>query len=157
MSDQPLITSSSGLRQIPTGFPNCAGQPDIDDDLAAELEAAGIPVQRMPEILRGKGEVKSIICGWLHTWAFKRAWYYWTAEGPGLPPQYADALHVLFGKEVRVGGHCGCPSPLEWYKGFAVGSYHIDTPRGLRALADALNACANDAILRAKSKNQDNG
>ena len=151
MSQGPLIISSPGLRQIPTGFPNYAGRADVDDDLAAELETAGIPVQRMPEILR-KGEVNSVIVGWLHTWAFRRAWYYWDASGPGLPPQYADALHVLFGKEVRVAGHCGCPSPLEWYKGFAVGSYHIDTPRGLRALGDALKACANDAEFRAKVK-----
>lgn len=152
MTDKTLIISSPGLRQIPQGFPNYAGHDNVDDALEAELEAAGIPVQRMPEILRKRGEVQTIIVGWLHTWAFERAWYYWRAKGPGLPPQYADALHVLFGKEVRVAGHCACPSPLEWYKGFAVGDYHIDSPRGLRALADALNACANDAAFKARSQ-----
>jgi hypothetical protein len=41
-------------------------------------------------------------------------------------------------KDVRVAGHCGCPSPLEWYKGLAVGNYHVDSPEGLKALADTI-------------------
>ena len=30
------------------------------------------------------------------------------------------------------------PSPLEWFKGLAVGSYHVDSPEGLKALADTI-------------------
>lgn len=71
-------------------------------------------------------------------WQFERAWYYWRASGPGLPVEIAERLHAKHGQVVRVGGHCGCPSPREWYKGFGVGLYHIDTQDGLNALADAL-------------------
>lgn len=139
-------------------FPNYAGRSDVDSELQAELEAAEIPFERLPEIIRdSRGEVQSIVIGSLHGWAFTREWYYWRAEGPGLPPQYADALHVLFGKEARVAGHCGCPSPFEWYKGFAVGMYHVDTPRALWALSTALKACHNDATRRAAQKSEEGG
>lgn len=149
----PLVISSSGLRQVPTGFPNYAGRSDIDDQLEAELNAAEISIVRLPELCRSnQGEVKSIIVGELHGWQFTRAWYYWSAKGPGLPLEYASALHVLFGQEVRVDGHCGCPSPLEYYKGLAVGHYHIDTPRGLLALSTALRACVNDAAPQGVEK-----
>lgn len=149
MSDA-LVISSAGLRQIPTGFPNYAGRSNVDDALQAELEAAGIRAERLPEILRpSRGEVKSIVLGALHGWHFSRAWYYWIAQGPGLPPQYADPLHATYGTDVRVSGHCGCPSPFEQFKGLAVGLYHIDGPQGLLALADALKACVGDAETRA--------
>lgn len=128
-------------------LPNDAGRSgaDLDTDLAAELTAAGIRVETMPEILRTTGEVKTVIVGTLHGWVFKRSWRYWVAEGPGLPPTYADPLHAKAGKDVRVAGHCGCPSPFEWHKGFGVGLYHVDTSAGLAALASALNQCAADA------------
>ncbi len=65
--------------------------------------------------------------------------------GPGLPLTYAQPLHEAFGQVVRVDGHCGCPSPLEWFKGFGVGLYHVDSPEGLKALARALTQCVEDA------------
>jgi hypothetical protein len=80
--------------------------------------------------------------GALSLWHFTRAWYYWSAEGPGIPCDIAEKLHATHGKQVRVAGHCGCPSPSEWFKGFAVGSYHIDTPEGLKALADVIRSIA---------------
>ena len=121
-------------------FPNYAGLSDKDEEIAAELMKAGIPVSKLPEFMRDKGEVKTIIMGELNLWGFTRAWYYWVANGPGIPPDIAMKLHEEFGKEVRVAGHCGCPSPLEWYHGFAVGSYHIDTQEGLCALANVLRS-----------------
>ena len=93
----------------------------------------------------GRREVDTSIAGELHQWSFRRAWSYWVAEGPGLPPTYATPLHEAHGNDVRVDGHCGSPSPLEWHKGFAVGMYHVDTPTGLKALADALKQCVEDA------------
>ena len=115
---------------------NYAGRDDIDKDLEAELTEAGIGIYRFPEFYREKsGEVKTIVIGTLYGWTFKRAWYYWIAEGPGIPPVDAEELHQTHGKDVRVDGHCGCPSPTEWYKGFAVPHYHIDTQEGLNALA----------------------
>lgn len=135
------------VRVRPTRFPNLArGQnPDdatIDDVTAickAELERAGIKTHTFG-ILFGNSEVPSKCVGEVGSWSFRRAWYYWIAEGPGLPPEYADRLHETHGREVRVEGHCGCPSPAEWAEGFGVGSYHVDTAEGLKALADTLRS-----------------
>lgn len=119
-------------------FPNMAGKPDIDDALAAELEAAGIEVHRLSVLKNGKSEVDTEVIGGLHGWSFERAWYYWRCSGPGIEVAAAERLHAAHGKDVRVAGHCGCPSPTEWYKGLAVGAYHVDTPVGLKALADTI-------------------
>jgi hypothetical protein len=127
-------------------FPNLAGRPDIDDIVSAELAAAGIGIRDLGEWFKAhSGEVRTGIIGCCGPWTFRRAWYYWIATGPGLPPVYANALHETHGRQVRVDGHCGCPSPLEWHKGFAVGQYHVDTPDGLKALADTLKRCSSDA------------
>ena len=130
-------------------FPNKAGDhADTDDILRAELKAAGIQTLQedegkgpefMAEFLRrNSGEVKTSVIGYLHGWEFKRAWYYWTAEGPGIDFEAAMKLYETHKRDVRVAGHCGCPSPLEWYKGLAVGHYHVDSPEGLKALADTI-------------------
>jgi len=94
---------------------------ELDDALALELGAAGIPVERWPEFVRDHHtEVHSVVRGVYYGWLFERAWYYWKVKGPGLPLQYANPLHEAHGQYVRVAGDCGCPSPMEWYKGFAV-------------------------------------
>ncbi len=121
-------------------FPNMAGKPDIDDALAAELEAAGIHAGRYPFLKDGKREVDTSVRGDLHGWQFERAWYYWRCSGPGIEVAAAERLHARHGKDVRVAGHCGCPSPTEWYNGLAVGDYHVDTPAGLKALADTIKS-----------------
>ena len=121
---------------------NYAGRkdlPQLDEDCRLELEEAGIP-SVLYDALRSEGEVPSATIGNLHGWTFHRAWYYWVAKGPGIPPEPAMRLHESHGKEVRVEGHCGCPSPLEWNKGFATGSYHVDTQEGLKALADCIKS-----------------
>lgn len=133
------------------GFPNKAGDhADTDEVLRAELRAAGIqtlqeaegqPPEFLADMLRrGSGEVKTSVVGVLHGWEFKRAWYYWMARGPGIEVDAAERLHAMHGKTVRVAGHCGCPSPREWFKGLACGSYHVDDAEGLRALADCIRA-----------------
>ena len=126
---------------------NYAGMSDKDEEIATELNLAGIEVHRS-EIFRDQGEVKTAVVGSLYRWGFTRAWYYWVAKGPGIPPAYANILHEHYGKEVRVDGHCGCPSPKEWFKGFAVGHYHVDTQIGLKALADTIRK----VIMEAKGK-----
>lgn len=123
----------------PDYFSNVAGIPDIDACMRAELGAAGIESVTLPLCMRDDTrEVKANVVGQIGPWGFDRAWRYWVAKGPGLPLLYADPLHQAFGSEVRVDGHCGCPSPREWHKGFAVGLYHVDTARGLLALAETL-------------------
>lgn len=128
-----------------TGFPNMAGRPDIDDALASELEAAGIEAFRLSLLKDGSREVDTEVRGGLHGWRFERAWYYWRCTGPGIEVAAAERLHASHGKDVRVAGHCGCPSPTEWYHGLAVGDYHVDTPAGLKALADTIKALVNRA------------
>lgn len=130
-------------------FPNRAGDhADTDDILRAELSAAGIPTLQesagkppecFAEMLReSSGEVKTSVMGVLHGWQFKRAWYYWMCEGPGIEVAAAERLHAAHSETVRVAGHCGCPNPREWFKGLAVGHYHVDDAEGLKALADTI-------------------
>lgn len=120
-----------------TRFPNLAGKTlGVDARCTWELALAKIEVHSLPESTRETHpEMRTIIIGGLGDWTFRRAWSYWIAEGPGIPPEIATELHEAHGKEVRVDGHCGCPSPLEWCKGFAVGMYHVDTQEGLNALS----------------------
>lgn len=131
-------------------FPNRAGdKPDTDDILREELRAAGIPTLhetdesvasgRLDKHLRSvSGEVKTCVIGSLYGWSFTRQWYYWAAQGPGIDVISAEKLHASHGKEVRVNGDAGAPSPREAFKGLGCGCYHVDTPGGLKALADTI-------------------
>lgn len=118
---------------------NYAGKegPELDAALTAELEAAGITVRKLP-FTDERREVKTPIIGTLHGWVFRRAWYYWVAEGPGIPHKEATELHELCGHVVRVAGDCSCPTPAYVYKGLGVGLYHVDSEAGLKALADTI-------------------
>lgn len=135
-------------------FPNVATRGGANDELdlilTAELEAAGIEACKLPFTI--SGEVPSRLIGSLEKagWSFQRAWHYWEARGPGIPPEYAERLHAEHGKSARVDGRCGAPSPREHFGGFAVGYYHVDTSEGLRALADTIKSVLSDAerILR---------
>ena len=144
----PLVISSAGLSPSNRcgGFPNLAREQnpplevvaEVTAIAEAELKAAGIDVTIAG--IFSRGEVPSQAYGSLSGWGFERAWYYWTANGPGLPVEVAERLHATHGTQVRVDGHCGCPSPREQHHGFGIGNYHIDTPEGLKALADALRS-----------------
>lgn len=122
------------------GFSNRAGETDTDDAIASELEAAGIEVYRGEFLREISGEVKTAVRGSLHGWQFERAWYYWMAKGPGIELAAADVLYAAHPETVRVNGHCGCPSPREQNNGLAIGSYHVDSPAGLKGLADTIKA-----------------
>lgn len=137
-------------------FPNKAGDhANTDEILRAELKAAGIPTlqevegkepEYLADFLREKsGEVKTSVIGYLNGWKFERAWYYWRCSGPGIEVSAAERLHAAHGKTVRVAGHCGCPSPREWFKGLACGSYHVDDSEGLKALADTIRELTANA------------
>jgi len=139
------LNPSNGIADRDHGpvFPNVAGHENPDDILRAELEAAGIKVFQSEILRKDKGEVKTAVVGDMGCWGFHRAWYYWVAEGPGIPPKYAYELHKTHGKEVRVSGHCGCPDP-GYCGGFGVGVYHVDTQAGLKALADTIKRVKKD-------------
>jgi hypothetical protein len=132
-------------------FPNKAGRHgDTDDVLRRELEDAGIAVEQNDLFLSTSGEVRTSIIGTLHGWTFRRAWYYWICEGPGIEVAAAERLHAAHGQTVRVAGHCGCPGPREWFKGLACGLYHVDDAHGLAALADTIKALVqpNEQVRR---------
>jgi len=82
--------------------------------------------------------VKTSLRGDLHGWTFDSAWYYWRCSGQCIDVEPAEKLHSAHGKTVRVAGHCGCPSPREWFKGLACGNYHVDDADGLKALVDTI-------------------
>ncbi len=112
---------------------------DVDKCCRAELEAAGIPIIEA-DFLRHNREVPTKVIGEAWMWGFRRAWYYWVCEGPGIPPDLAMALHATHGTQCRVLGGAGCDSPLDACRGFAVGCYHVDTYQGLKALAEVLRS-----------------
>lgn len=127
-------------------FRNLACPPDVNDDekkvvdeaVVAELKEAVIPVIGPYEFLRDNKEVPAAYMGELAMWGFRRAWYYWVAEGPGVPPDFAEELHKTHGTQCRVNGNCTAPAPLAANHGFAVGLYHIDTQEGLNTFAAML-------------------
>ena len=117
---------------------NYAGVYDADDAIAAELEEAGIDVVRMPEIFReNHPEMRTVVIGSLGPWHFRRNWYYWIAEGPGLPVDITNALYATHRKVLRQQGDCTC---RQWYPGFGCGLYHVDTQEGLNTLAARIRA-----------------
>lgn len=124
---------------------NLAGDLGCDIPIKKELDEAGIEYVEYDVFASGR-EVPSKVRGIYRGWEFKRAWYFWVAtavHGVVLPMDDAEKLHQAHGKEVRVAGHYGCPSPREWYKQpwhVGVDLYHIDTQIGLNAFAEAICA-----------------
>jgi hypothetical protein len=148
MSLNPSNAIAARANPGKTMFPNLARHPHasdevkqfVDENVVAELTAAGIKPEGPAEWLRDNKEVPAAYIGSLCMWSFHRAWYYWIANGPGIPADRAEEFHKTWGTQCRVDGHCGCPSPLEWRHGFAVGMYHIDTQEGLNAFAQLLKS-----------------
>jgi len=114
--------------------------PEVQAAVRAELEAAGCAYEDHDFLLRQCGEVPTSIIGVQSRWSFRRAWYYWVAEGPGIPPDIAEKFHQTWGGEVRTAGFAGGISPLKWCEGFAVDSYHIDSQDGLNAFVALLKS-----------------
>lgn len=89
----------------------------------------------------------------LNNSTFTRAWKYWIAETNEenkLPinialkmhnKKYPDEMFVhhkemkIYGNSIRVGGHAGRPSPLDYN---VTNCYHIDTQEGLNEFARVL-------------------
>jgi hypothetical protein len=124
---------------------NLAGKTKADLQILNELCEADI---KIIEGEKSKGEVPYTLTGRLADWNFSRAWEYWMTHSEsreGLPLEVAIELHErkyqifgereykTYGQVVRVNGDCRCPSPTE-----NVRSYHIDSQKGLNALADAI-------------------
>ena len=137
-------------------FPNlaCHGDvvdhPEVDDHTEQELKEAGITV--IVRTLNPRGEVPTTVeSAHAYGWRFTRAWYYWQAHAETytrrVPLSVAETFLATWGREVRAGGHCACPSPRE-YPGCDVESYHIDTQDGLNAFVELLRLRANIEACR---------
>lgn len=154
---------------------NLAGKKDCDDVIIGELEKAGITIlkgiksdgevlyssigvlgewydakeiEKSIQKFSGSISIKADSMGKYFKYVFVRAWYYWVVRGP-VPLPIARKLyeHSIGKKDVRVAGHCDCPSPNEeedgrilWAspyegpygeEGAAVYTYHIDSQEGL--------------------------
>ena len=100
---------------------NLAGRQDSDVIITRELLRCGIT----PKPTELYGEVKSTVKGVLQfngaEVEFTRLWYYYSVSGR-FPEDLANQLYAdVVGKtDIRVAGHCGCPSPQEfgvWFVG----------------------------------------
>ena len=94
---------------------NLAGNKDCDRIIKDELERACIPISF--EFAPLNSEVHYSKVGYLANGKIKftRAWTYWVVEGK-IPAEIAWKIynHPEGKKTVRIGGHCGCPSPAEY-------------------------------------------
>lgn len=121
-----------------------------EDSEAAQLARVGIMIPQISRQSPREWVTVYDVAAKLFGWKFSRAWYYWIAEVQyenaeyGIPVGLAEDFHSVYGKEVRVAGHCGCPSPKEWYKGKPCICYHVDTPRGFEALVQLLKRRYDD-------------
>ncbi|MFA5366317.1 MAG: hypothetical protein WC333_00140 [Dehalococcoidia bacterium] len=134
---------------------NLAGNKEADKSIKEELYLAGIEAIHVGGTVCS--EVPYSIIGRIGYWTLTRAWYYWIATverlEDGLPFEEALKLHNtpnpvdkdgLLGHLIRVGGHCGCPSPAEYGARLAdngkryVDGYHIDDQIGLNEFAKVL-------------------
>ncbi len=91
---------------------NLAGVIDADSFVQMELKRAGIPIATVAN--NPDHEVDSCHVGvlGLGEFVFHRAWSYWVVKGM-VPYEFAKELyeHPVGKTDIRVGGHCGCPSP----------------------------------------------
>jgi hypothetical protein len=111
---------------------NLAGVETADDVIKLELKAAGIPICKF--FGQHKHEVPWTYEGKLFGWTFRRAWYYWVADGR-LPLPVAQYIYNRdTTRAVRVAGHCGAPPPerpwTEEYdsKGYGIFQYEPEPP-----------------------------
>lgn len=90
---------------------NLAGVNNCDETISEELKKAGIDIIQK----KSTGEVPFNIAGKLGNFTFGRAWYYWVVYG-NVPLDIADELYnnKIGKKDIRIAGHCGCPSPKQW-------------------------------------------
>lgn len=112
---------------------NLAGVQECDRYMRHELERARIEV--VEETERCPGEVPYSITGKLKGWTFRRAWYYWIAQGQ-LPLDVAQELWAdpVGRSDVRAGGYAGGTAPETQAAYFdADGTRLIHDPTGKEA------------------------
>mgnify|MGYP001617897671 CR=1 FL=1 len=88
---------------------NLAGDRECDTSIEYELRRAKIDIVHGE---RSSREVPASLTGKLGPFTFVRAWSYWMVAG-FVPLAVAKELHAdpVGCTDIRVDGHCGCPSP----------------------------------------------
>lgn len=123
-----------------------------DEQAKKELEEAGIEIFAYPESYRTSNECKLTVVGTVGPWLFTRSWYYWVAKGPGINIEQAVQLNEKYGTVVRADGYAGGIEDLwDHFKGFAVGTYHIDSQEGLNAFAALLKKIMKNAETKVRT------
>jgi len=84
--------NTTGVKFINTAGKKEVNGTPIDDFLSDELKEAGIEIVSYEILRNSHPEVKTAIRGQLHGWTFRRAWYYWMCEGPGINNKEAEEL-----------------------------------------------------------------
>ena len=131
---------------------NLAGTGD-DQQAKKELEEAGIEIFVQPEFFANNNECQLVVVSFLGPWSFNRCWYYWSVTGPGINIEQAITFNKQWGKEVRAAGCSGGIEDLyDYFKGFAVSSYHIDSQEGLNAFVKLLKQIMQDAETKRNQK-----
>ncbi len=113
---------------------NLAGDPNCDRKIQDELTRVEIPIV-VAERPCGR-EVNTRLSGKLGAFTFTRSWYYYIATGP-MPLEVAERLYatVVGAKDIRAGGHCGCPPPATQAKYYDdKGIELVSDPDGRQAL-----------------------
>lgn len=84
----------------------------VDRTLGLQLEALGIPIVSIEPY----GEVRAAIAGQLGPFRIERRWAYFSVTGGLVPIEVAREMYAdqIGRTDVRVCGHCGCPSPDEY-------------------------------------------
>lgn len=123
-----------------------------DEQAKKELEEAGLKATMQFEGYEKTNECKLRVTGSLDSWRFTRSWYYWVAKGPGINIEQAVQLNEKYGTVVRADGYAGGIQDLwDHFKGFAVGTYHIDTQEGLNAFAALLKKIMKNAETKVRT------
>ena len=97
---------------------NLAGHPEADENCREELRLARIEAVEVERY----GEPRTTVAGRLNGIEFRRAWYYWVADGR-VPLNVARRLYEdpIGRRDVRVAGYAGNTAPeghwVHWFDG----------------------------------------
>ena len=128
-----------GCREICTDeevMKNLAGVATCDQEIKTELMRTGIEVVHGERMCR---EVPASVTGKLGAFTFVRQWYYYSAVG-NVPIAVARELYAdtVGRKDIRSGGHAGCPSPDEYGSEWQLEDGRKVVPLKEKVIADRL-------------------
>lgn len=130
---------------------NLAGRGWVDSKISKELSEAkvGAVVHDFPL----GTEVKTSVTGKLGNFEFTRAWYYWAVKGE-VPIKVAQELYEdpIGRKDVRVVGHCACPSPEEWVEHYDANGMRLSPKSQEKEILDVENNPNSSELMMGLAK-----